>query len=244
MNINLKKILLITCIILIVFVLSINSSFAATIKTEKFTKSTFKNTNLNKLEISKLYRTFSEDSKGNYKEYYNIVIRNDKQKQYKIKSVIANFYDGERNLFNKTYNGNKKLSLKFKGYENLSYPHITIKYYSTTSIKSEIGLYYAKDNSWKFTQLFKGKTATINTLEKGYTKTKGMNFPITTINKFQIKTKNSKYKIKSINVKYLQPVSEDEYYAKFKGYGSRKITITTPYKYKELYVDSLSINYY
>lgn len=98
--------------------MSAGFSFATTPKSETINKYTFKNTYCNKLEISNFYQVYLGNEKEDTGSYYKFNIKKDKLKQYKIKSVVAKYYNYNETLFTKTYNGNKKQSLTFKGYED------------------------------------------------------------------------------------------------------------------------------
>ncbi len=247
MNNNLKKILLISGIISIFCVLSISSSFAATSKkSETIAKYTYKDTYCDNLEISDFYQIYFGNEKENTDSYYKFNIKKNKLKQYRIKSIVAYYYNNDNETsFTKIYNGNKKQNLTIKEPKDSIYlQDVTINYYSTTSIKSEKGLFSYKDNSWKGECLFKGKTSTMKILEKGYSVVTGQGHQVRTFGKIQIKTKNTKYKIKSVILQSNDGVSDNKYYNKFKGYGKSKLTINLPYSSYKFYPSKIKIYYY
>ncbi len=233
---KIKNILLILGILTIVSTFVISTSFAAT---ETITKSKTQINDHYKIKISDWNIITKTDTKGNDQYYNKFTIRDDKQKQYRIKSVIMYYQLENGTDMTKTYNGNKKLSLTIKNPKNIYSQNFTINYYSTTKTKSE-KTYQSSNNDWYRLSYFSGKTATIKTLEKGYRKVTGMGFIITTYNKFQI---NSKYKIKQILTRYTEMVSGENSYKIFKGYEKTKLTITTPAKYKQLYTTGFKIYY-
>lgn len=236
-----KKIFLILILLSLISILSITTSFAANSKAETFIKQKQNYINRYELNVSRIDITLDDFEK------IRITIKDDKKNYYKIKNVVYEYTFLEDNV-TKIYNGYGKQSLTFQTWEFDYLNKLTINYYTSNSIKNE-SIYSFSDLTHlrKRNGTFNGKTAIVKNLEKGYCEL-GTNY-VTTYNKFQIKTKNKKYKIKKILVKYgldndIYFNSSKTYSKSFKGNGKTKLTITTPKKYKKLYIKGLRIYYY
>lgn len=232
---NNKKIFLIIILISIISILSINASFSTNNKVETFTNPSHEYLEYKELNISET--TYIANNEGN--TYYTIAIKNNKQKNYRIKSVIVkysiNSLSNDHVINTKTYDGNKKLNLTIKIPRNLSVVHkITINYYSNTKINNEI--LDSKKGYGKEIQIYKGKSATIKNLKKTDIFSNNVKYNI-----IQIKTKNANYKIK-----FIKTVFKDfkSYYQNFKGNRKTKILLKIPYKHQSKFLTGLRIYYY
>lgn len=236
-----KKFTLIFGILVLISILFISVSFVSAAKTESITKQS--NTTIiryNALNITNVDYLFTATDH----EYYRFTVKDKYKDQYKIKNVVRTWEEDKN--YTMTFNGNGKTSLTFRYPEDEMLADYTINYYTNNGVKNETISISGLSSIWQQTKTFKGKTANIKNIEKG---NRGEVGPKNTIyNKFQIATKNKKYKIKYVLARYkynkYANVDGKTVFTRFKGYGKRKLTLTTPNKYKQYSLTGLKIYYH
>lgn len=239
---NKNKIILIIGLIILIIILGMNTGFAAKNKSETFTNSKSLSNYEYQLNISTCNSIVKEDSANNYNEYYKFKIKKNKQKNYRIKSIEISYENINGIIINRTYNGYKKTDLIIKLPSDIySYNQLIINYHTNTKIKNEV-LIDQKCDWYRITH-FKGKTANMKSLVKGYYSPYGQGWSYVTYNKFKITTKG-KYYIKGVLTKFREIISEEISYELFKGHGKRKLIIKTPKKHELATLTGLRIYYY
>ncbi len=232
---NKKKIFLIIGFMALIGILSLSANFAANPKSETFYLTSQKYEEYKELNISET--KFVSDNGMNY---YNVNIKKNKLKNYRIKSLVVKYSlssisSDDLKIINKTYNGYKKSKLTIKLPENFSVIYkLTINYYSNTKIKSED--IDSKNGYSKDLQRYNGKTAIIRNLKKIDISSNKVNYNI-----IQIKTKSVKYKIKAIKTVFKD---FESFYHSFKGNGKTKILLKVPVKYQSKFLTALRVYYY
>jgi hypothetical protein len=197
---NIKKILIISLLLLTLATVTIGASYAAT--SEKISYSSSKSTQTFDKKIVSINEIYTWNKKGD-KFQYKISIKKSFQNKYKIKSVRCEYIDYETDKITYiTYDGKNKNSLTIKPI-NGSFRMPMIIYYETKEkIKKESAKFSEKKRVFLSDSNFVGKKANIKLREKGYVDDRGQGTSIIQYQKFDIKTINKKFKIKTVKALY------------------------------------------